>query len=551
MKNIGKTIGEKYQELLMVIVGSVILFLISAFWIEPVCFERWDESFWCSGSTIKFVNSWLQEGALQLRFLMFENPASIEFADLAARGPYVSYPSLSCVIPYLIARLCNMSQIDAVFIRKVAIGMFGLDTIMVSLISLMIGKYCTSIKNSMLLVYGAVGMGFWWSMLPASQYFLKNIFFADEAILFWIYLMVLLELYMETHQDINVLKWKKYLFITVRFIVILVGMWTDYYFWVFMFIACLLRFILNKNRMSVWKNTIELVKNYIAPVFFAVTMFAAQVMSVPNGWNSLILKGKFRTSSFYNGQNMYISILDKIKRTLFLEGGIVLAVSFVIVVIYILYSSIVVFKKKQQIANSFLFLTAGLLMLPPLLQILILKNHSGIHEFSMVKLGVPCVFGLLFVALILDQISRKMLKRFLFPIVLFVFLTVGGTVSRESTFYSNSVWSSAGLTEEEEDLTYAINKYLRGYDIVLFSNTEEIPANPPILLAKAGKRIYLIEKYSDIIEMFPNLNENARKIFVISKDHQEEILDSEFLRWLDEEKLIFVSAYYEFYELEK
>ncbi len=130
-------------------------------------------------------------------------------------------------------------------------------------------------------------------------------------------------------------------------------------------------------------------------------------------------------------------------------------------------------------------------------------------------------------------------------------MTVGGTVSRESTFYSNSVWSSAGLTEEEEDLTYAINKYLRGYDIVLFSNTEEIPANPPILLAKAGKRIYLIEKYSDIIEMFPNLSENARKIFVISKDHREEILDSELSRWLDEEKLIFVSAYYEFYELEK
>ena len=154
MRSIGKTIWNKYQEYLLVILGATILFLIGAFLIEPVRFKRWDENFWCSSSTIKFVNNWLQEGGLRLKFTMFEYPMSIEFSNLVARGPYISYPSLSCAIPYFIARLCGRSQIDAVFIRGVAIGMFGLDTIMVSLISLVIGKYCTNIKKYDMCIWG-------------------------------------------------------------------------------------------------------------------------------------------------------------------------------------------------------------------------------------------------------------------------------------------------------------------------------------------------------------------------------------------------------------
>lgn len=137
----------------------------------------------------------------------------------------------------------------------------------------------------------------------------------------------------------------------------------------------------------------------------------------------------------------------------------------------------------------------------------------------------------------------------MFPLVLFSLLTITVTVSREQEFYLERNWLSAGLTEKEENLTYAINQYFRGYDIVLFSDTEEIPANPPMLLAKAVKRIYLIDEYSDIIDRLPDLNENVRRIFIIPRDSRDKILDLGIAQRLNEEKLIFISSYYEFYEL--
>ena len=259
----------------------------------------------------------------------------------------------------------------------------------------------------MICVYGAIGIGFWWSMLPVSQYHLKNTFFADGAVLFWSYFMVLFEMYIELHQEIYKLSWKRYLFFAIRFIIILLGMWTDYYFWVFMFVACLSRFFLDKSRMGIQKNMAGLIKNYIVPVVFSMVMFAAQVNGIPNGWNTLIQKFRHRTSSVYNGQNMYIGILENIKETFFVVGGVILGISFIIAIIYVLYWAILAVKKKQKVVNPFLFLTVSLTMLPSLVQILILKNHLGIHEFAMIKLGIPCVLGMVLVILILNQVSKN------------------------------------------------------------------------------------------------------------------------------------------------
>lgn len=546
MERTWKLAVGKYWQYLFVLLGATILFLINIFLIQPVELDNWDV--WCSGSTIKFVNNWLQEGALRLKFLMVENPASIEFVDLAARVPYVSYPSLSCIVPYVIAKLCGMSQIDMVFIREIAIGMFGLDTILVSLISFVICKHCINVKNDALLICGAIGMGFWWSMLPASQYYMKNFLFADEVVLFWLYIMVLFELYREINPEIHILKRKKYFFYMARFIIILLGMWTDYYFWIFMFVACVLRFILNAGEKTIKKNILELLKSYVIPVIFSVSMFAAQVFSVPGGWDSLVYKFVSRTSSVYEGHSMYRYIYNQIKNTLGM-GGIAVVVSFVLVTIYILYWFFRAFKRGQKRnGDTFLFWAVGLLMLPPVLQIFILKNHSGIHGFSMVKLGIPCVFGILFMVLILSQMSKQVLKKAVYPISLLLFLAIGGSLCGESAYYAKNETPN-NLTDKENDFTYVVNQYFKGYEMVLFSNTIQVVENPPMLLAKTGKRIYLANRYSDVLEMFPNLNQNARKIYIIERDSREDVMDSNISQQLNDENMVFVSAFYEFYEL--
>ncbi len=45
-----------------------------------------------TGSTLKFSEYWYQEGPVNLKSAMLENPRSIEFPALSSRDPYTSYP---------------------------------------------------------------------------------------------------------------------------------------------------------------------------------------------------------------------------------------------------------------------------------------------------------------------------------------------------------------------------------------------------------------------------------------------------------------------------
>jgi hypothetical protein len=60
---------------------------------------------WLSASTVKFVNNWLKEGPIKLKFIMYEYPDSIEFNSLAERSAYISYPPGAIIPPYILAKL--------------------------------------------------------------------------------------------------------------------------------------------------------------------------------------------------------------------------------------------------------------------------------------------------------------------------------------------------------------------------------------------------------------------------------------------------------------
>ena len=47
---------------------------------------------WHTASTLVFVNNWLQEGAWNLRFALFDVPRSVEFSDFDQRFLYPAYP---------------------------------------------------------------------------------------------------------------------------------------------------------------------------------------------------------------------------------------------------------------------------------------------------------------------------------------------------------------------------------------------------------------------------------------------------------------------------
>lgn len=540
---------KKWQAPVIVVIGAIVLYIAGTLWIQPVDFDSWKGMhFWVSGSTIKFVNNWLQEGAANLKFLMLENPNSIEFTDLAARRPYVSYPSGSLMIPYIVAKVCGIQKIGVQILKKVAVGVFCVDTVIISLIFFMMGKYCTGIKNQVVLVCGAIGLGFGWSLLPASQYYLKNTYFADQAVLLWIYFMILFEFYLWVHEDIYSLKWKRRLFFIFRFAIVLFGMLTDYYFWIFILVACLLRFFSYIRKIPFKQNVRRMIIEYTFPVFISVGIFALQISGVENGWRQLEAKFLFRTGSTYNGEIMWNNILAHIKEAFTSIGVCVLGIEFLILILCLFGYKILISCGY----NSNMLRLGVLITIPAFVQIGLLQNHSGIHEFSIIKLGLPFVYGIILLLSILWCKMKPFINSRVYvyvPMIFFPLLLIAITIPKESGYYNSRAESGYPAELEGEELVGVIAEYFSGYDIVLFSCTEEVPINPPILLARTGKRLYCIQTFTDINEMFPNLSEEAKKIFVLYKNSIKDKAITSVLQYVDTEKLLFETENYLFYEL--
>ncbi|GHU13934.1 hypothetical protein FACS1894161_4310 [Spirochaetia bacterium] len=85
-----------------------------------------------------------------------------------------------------------------------------------------------------------------------------------------------------------------------------------------------------------------------------------------------------------------------------------------------------------------------------------------------------------------------------------------------------------------EPVSYESESLIRdnySFNDVYFSFTEFIDANPPEYLAISKKLIYKIDTASQVYQKFPNLDPNARVLFVLNKDDS---IKSDFV--LEQEK---------------
>jgi len=79
---------------------------------------------WLSGSTLKFVNNWFEEGPVSLKFGMIENPNSIEFPTLLSRGPYPSYPPGTIIPVYVLAKIMGRELTPSLLMKYNLINHF-------------------------------------------------------------------------------------------------------------------------------------------------------------------------------------------------------------------------------------------------------------------------------------------------------------------------------------------------------------------------------------------------------------------------------------------
>lgn len=484
---------------------------------------------WLSGSTIKFVNQWLKEGAWNLKFTSYENPASIEFPTLESRDPYLSYPPGTVFLVTLLAKLANKKIINIYFVKQIDIFLYCLDAIFLSFICYVFFRNF-HIKSRWIHIGVPIITSIFWILLPANTYYLNNVLYADQVVLFPVFLFTLLELLSLFYS-----KNKKIFLEFLKALIVFSGALIEYYFWIVVFIAFVSRMIQlivlreDKKKITFYSLT------YIIPICSSVLVYYRQ-LSYSENWSSKLISKFFeRTIGGVQAdyKNRFFVILKNIQLSLSSSE-----ISFFILIAIILIALTIGFRfalRNRLISKLFSstnFIICLTIFIPPIIQLLVFNQHSAIHEFSILKIGFPFVFLIPTISYLIYKVffrsssnlqtqnhnqginKKKRLENPEFQIIFIAILLIFSFLT--DLLNNRTVYYYQRIGDRDYKLENVIREKMK-YEDVCFSFTYKIDANPPMHLAVAGKRVYKIENLNEIGEIFPNLNKAANKILIIDK----------------------------------
>jgi len=462
---------------------------------------------WLSASTIKFTNNWLSDGIAKDKYTMSERPLSIEAQTLQERHPYISYPNGTVLLSYGIAKLLGYNQIDMRFVKWVGIVFYLLDALLIGILIYLFLVYILKIKSEYGNIILPVFLTCLWIILPNNVYYLKNVFFADQLVLFFIYLFLLLETLKNFVPQANTKN--RYLINGLLFLTVFAGMLVEYFFWIQVFVVCLIHLI---DSLIKKEKPIIILKNlsvYIIPALSAIGFFALQITQI-NNWQH-VLESKFmeRTGqSDVISENYILKIAYRVYQS-YQAIGLLLFLAAFVAIIYL-----IVRKKRFDDILKF----SSILILPVIIQILVFMNHSAIHEFSMLKLGLPFLFGIILIAYSITLYKMKSMK---------FFTSLSVIIITGYLFYIQWNIPAFYYSRLNEDKVLYMTGYepiiedLNQYENVFFSFTDSIPQNPPLSIAQTKKMVYKIDKTDDIIAKFPNMDSNANILLLVNKNAEK------------------------------
>lgn len=477
---------------------------------------------WLSGSTLKFVNNWLAETPQKLHFVNFEAPYSIEFNNLSERGPYISYPSGTTFFVYFFAKLTGQKSIDLSFLKHLQGICFWLEAL---LLAFFVFRFLprAGVKSGKARFFATFFTAAFWMLLPTTTWYLANIYFADQCVILFVmaFLLVEYESFHLTEKPLSVV------LDALRFLLIFAGMLVDYYFWILAFTAFVFRMIFVIRERECAAAVIKKILWYVVPVALSLWVFADQLFSVPNWQDALKNRFLFRVgaseSRFSTYDYLFDNLIDNFKFAFGLDGNGRMIPMAALAVFACFYFSGLKFshenlrktlKKSVLGKNGIIFLTG---FIAPVVQIALLKSHSAVHEFSMVKLG--WCFAVFPVALsavccrVFDEGEKKIEKfPFFFTIFFLSMLALTAVPFSSSDFYKSR--------SPQYSIDFRVAEVLRqktSYEHVCFSFSHEIPNNPPQELGASGKRVYKIKDIGEMDRRFRALKKGAKKVLVIDK----------------------------------
>lgn len=481
---------------------------------------------WLSGSTIKFVNNWLIETPQKLHFVNINLPDSIEFNGLAEREPYISYPSGCTFFVYVFAKMLGRQTIDISFLKHFQMLCYWLETLLLAIFVYRLLNN-SGIKSELEKTTAAFLTAIFWAWMPTCVWYLANVYFADQCVI----LFVMAFLYVEYENYCSANTRHRFILNSIKAVIIFAGILIDYYFWVLTFVAFVLQIVYSVKNKKTLAAIIKTLLWYVIPVILGVVVYACQLVSTPNWLDELSFVFLYRTGAAKRDdidKHIFKVLWRHIVAGFGLKTNLRLFVLFMLILC--LHSDKIRISRFFTVLGKTLFTNNGTIILlgtiAPVLQIIVLKNHSAVHDFSMVKLAwIAAILPVVFSAIYFKSIEHESQSTLAFLQVFMIsFLCV--------VFITGVPFSSIKFREDQEQELhdYHLAEILRdttSYEHVCFSFTYSIPANPPHELSVSGKNVWKIDSKSEMNTKFPNLKEQAIKLFIIDKYAASELTEEQ------------------------
>ena len=149
-----------------------------------------DHHEWLTGSTIKFAKNWYNEGPLNLKFAMLEDPKSVEFLTLSSRSPYTSYPPGTILPIYISSELLGQEPSPGLVMGYDLLNHFLVSFFLCLMILFLLRNQLRfDIINSFYFIIPILIE----LLLPGPLYWFQNAFFSDQAVILPFVVYVFLE----------------------------------------------------------------------------------------------------------------------------------------------------------------------------------------------------------------------------------------------------------------------------------------------------------------------------------------------------------------------
>ncbi len=506
---------------------------------------------WHTASTLVFVNNWLQEGAWNLRFALFDTPRSVEFRDFDQRFFYPAYPSGAILPVYLLfSALSGGGLVDnfAGDRSKQLLTIIAYNYISHLLLVLLL---CFSVFLILRHINFDHVNAAVLACIPAliqfhnahSMYWHHMLYTFDSAVLLPYVAFVFLEL-------LRMTKTSRAVRVTVQILqplLLFYGAFTD---WLFLFVALTVFVLRLLHREIVWPRSLSTTLRFVArsfaffaPVLVALALWIWQVLyfseqslfttlassrDAVTDYN-LVTALQFRTGIGQHPEG-YFHYLIRALYTWLQEGYGLTGVLLIYATFYVVWrghrltTSAVKFDRIVIAAYVLFFV-------PCLLHTLFFLHHAWNHVFSAMKFSFALSLSFVVLPLLILQLRGKSARLVVAQIAgkVDVYAVTALALAGAVFYVYLQIYDRYPLTHffRSPDFKYVVlGDYVRtntDYEDVLFSNSVMMPIKPPQALSMSGKVVYYVSNLDYVHLLVRDIKRDFRVKILYLHDQTEEI----------------------------